>query len=722
MNKDQRKLLTTIEKTINDLTEGIEPKDFEEYIFTTLFYLFLSTNIIKYIKEHYKRNYDKMSDEESKRFEAELIDKLDYFIKPSDLFQRIVKERINDEYLDSILDSIYGRIEKSSSKKLIDTFKVADLKSKKLGEEDIERSSKLSKLLINISKIKYDITEVDHDTLGDTYEYFLGNFSKGHAAKNGAFYTPSSLAKLLNRISVAFNKEHPRNVYDPTCGSGSLLINYTKFNRDITVYGKERSYDTYCLSKMNMILNNVKEYNISKGDTLLEYDKDEKEKYDLILSNPPFGISWNPDLIDPDDERFNNIPALPPKGKADFAFILHIIYTLSKEGLALVIDTPTMLTRDNENERSIRKYLIEQNLIDSIILLPSALFTNTTTDVCLFIIRKNKIDNKVRFVNASSLLSKEENKNILSDEDIENIVELICNNQDDVKYSHTADIDEIIKNNYDLHVIRYVKYKHKLEEKTPINDWLMSISRTGASNFIPMSNTKIIKLREKAKILKSSLFSNDKIIKEYGIEYKPIIEIADVNTGLNKRKKFKTKSIYPYYYITSKEIINGKIMPTGNTQKISEEAKKLVRNKSKLEVNDLLFAISESEVKTTVITENELDYSMDENVYVIKIKPEYKNTINPYYLRFVMASDYFKSQVNANLANAKAKKINKGKFENLIVPIISPEVQKIIAKDFIQLEEAHIELMNEMINELNIRKKEYLYYINQSINSIQNIK
>lgn len=722
MDKKQRNLLDSVKKSIDGLTGGTSAWDFKDYVFSILFYRFLSSNIIKYIKENYRRNYDKMSDEESLKFKEDIIKNLDYFIKPSELFQRIVKEKIDSNYLDIILDSIFKNIEKSSSKKLTDTFKIVNLQSKQLGEEGEERSKKTAGLLNAINKIKYDINEGMHDTLGDAYEFFLGNYNKSHSLKQGVFYTPNTVAKLLNNITLIYGKDKPKNIYDPTCGSGSLLINYIRFNKNVIVHGQEKSYDTYSLCKMNMILNNVKEYHITNGDTLLQYNSNEKEKYDLILSNPPFGISWNPSLITPDDERFNKLPNQPPKNKADYAFIMHILYTLGKDGLALIIDTPTMLSRDNDIEKSIRKYLVEENVIDTILLLPRDLFTNTTTDICIFICKKNKINNNILFVNASTIFTKEGSNTILSDNDIETICELIKNKKDVKKISHLASLDEIIKNDYNLHVVSYVKYENKLEEEIKPNNWLNNISRPNPSNTMLLLNSKNNCLIEKSIKLNKSINNNLDNITKHGVKYLSIKNISTVNSGLNKRSKFKPKSIYPYYYITSKEIDDGQIIPSDNTQRIDEVAKDLVKQKTKLEINDILFAISESEIKTTVITEEELDYSMDENVYIIKIKPNYKDKIDPYYLRYVMASDFFKSQVSNNLANSKAKRINKGNFEKLLIPVIPLDAQKQISMSFIELEKAYIDIKNQIMKDLFVKKKEYKSRINESIKLIQNDK
>ena len=697
MNQNKQNLYSTLWKIIDELQGATDAWSFKYYPIILLFYRFLSTNLINYVKETFTINYLNLSDNESLAIKQKIIDDNDFFILPSKLFQNVIKTDINSQYLNVILDSIFNEIETSSKYKLTGIFREFDAKSNVLGETDSERSNKLAQLLLCIKKLKQeDINDTENDTFGDIYEFLINNYARTSGRLGGVYFTPNTLSTLLSKIASSY-LDKPKNIYDPTCGTGALLLEYLKQNSHVEVYGQEISPSSYNLCKMNMILHNVKEYNLTLGDTLAKPISIYENKFDIILSNPPFRTKWDSSSISNADKRFNGLSTLPPNDKADYAFILHSLYTLSENGVAAIVVSPGILNRGHE-EKLIREYLVKKNLIDTIILLPNNLFYGTSINVCIMTLRKKKEDNNILFVDATSEYIKNNKRNELSNNNINNILTLVKERKTFNGKSYLASANEIINNSYNLAITSYVKTSRALPlvSSEEIAESLESITAQKQELLNELHNhTKDIDF-----FIKNSLKSNNKVI--------PLNNIAhSIRTGLNPRDYFNLIDNGPYYYITPKEIIDQSIVTTSQTKKVDVNAKKRINGYSHFEVGDVLFSLSGDEIKTAIVEETHKDYDINESIYIIKPNLD---LINPKYLMYLLESDYLREQINKNLCYGRIKKIGIQKFRELPIPEIPKDIQNQISDQLDKLKTIKLQLETLHAKEGELIINKYQHY------------
>lgn len=707
MNQNKQNLYSTLWKIIDELQGATDAWSFKYYPIILLFYRFLSTNLINYVKETFTINYLNLSDNESLEIKQKTIADNDFFILPSKLFQNVIKTDIKSQYLNVILDSIFNEIETSSKYKLTGIFREFDAKSNVLGETDSERSNKLAQLLLCIKNLKQvDINDTENDTFGDIYEFLINNYARTSGRLGGVYFTPNTLSTLLSKIANLYI-DKPKNIYDPTCGTGSLLLEYIKQNSNVEVYGQEISPSSYNLCKMNMILHNVKDYNLTLGDTLAKPISIYEKKFDIILSNPPFRTKWDSSSISNEDKRFYGLSTLPPNDKADYAFILHSLYTLNENGVAAVVVSPGILNRGHE-EKLIREYLVKKNLIDTIVLLPSNLFYGTSINVCIMTLRKKKEDNNILFVDATSEYIKNNKRNELSNNNIDNVLTLVKERKTFNGKSYLATTDEIINNSYNLAITSYVKTSRTLPlvSSEEISESLESISAQKQELLNELHNhTKDIDF-----FIKNSLKSNNKVI--------PLNNIAhSIRTGLNPRDYFNLIDDGPYYYITPKEIIDQSIVTTSQTKKVDVNAKKRINGYSHFEVGDVLFSLSGDEIKTAIVEETHKDYDINESIYIIKPNLD---LINPKYLMYLLESDYLREQINKNLCYGRIKKIGIKKFRELPIPDIPQDIQNQISEKLDKLKtiKLQLETLHSKEGELIINK--YQHYKNKPFESNKN--
>lgn len=707
MNQNKQNLYSTLWKIIDELQGATDAWSFKYYPIILLFYRFLSTNLINYVKETFTINYLNLSDNESLAIKQKTIADNDFFILPSKLFQNVIKTDINSQYLNVILDSIFNEIETSSKYKLNGIFREFDAKSNVLGETDSERSNKLAQLLLCIKKLKQeDISETEYDTFGDIYEFLINNYARTSGRLGGVYFTPNTLSTLLSKIANSYI-DKPKNIYDPTCGTGSLLLEYIKQNSNVEVYGQEISPSSYNLCKMNMILHNVKEYNLTLGDTLAKPISIYENKFDIILSNPPFRTKWDSSSISNEDKRFNGLSTLPPNDKADYAFILHSLYTLNENGVAAIVVSPGILNRGHE-EKLIREYLVKKNLIDTIILLPNNLFYGTSINVCIMTLRKKKEDNNILFVDATSEFIKNNKRNELSNNNIDNILTLVKERKTFNGKSYLASANEIINNSYNLAITSYVKTNRVLPlvSSEEIAESLESITAQKQELLNELHNhTKDIDF-----FIKNSLKSNNKVIPLNNIAY-------SIRTGLNPRDYFNLIDDGPYYYITPKEIMDQTIVTTSQTKKVDVKAKKRINGYSHFEVGDVLFSLSGDEIKTAIVEETHKDYDINESIYIIKPNLD---LINPKYLMYLLESDYLREQINKNLCYGRIKKIGIQRFRELPIPEIPKDIQNQISDQLDKLKtiKLQLEALHAKEGELIINK--YQHYKSKPFESNKN--
>lgn len=707
MNQNKQNLYSTLWKIIDELQGATDAWSFKYYPIILLFYRFLSTNLINYVKETFTINYLNLSDNESLEIKQKTIADNDFFILPSKLFQNVIKTDINSQYLNVILDSIFNEIETSSKYKLTGIFREFDAKSNVLGETDSERSNKLAQLLLCIKKLKQeDINDTEYDTFGDIYEFLINNYARTSGRLGGVYFTPNTLSTLLSKIASSY-LDKPKNIYDPTCGTGALLLEYLKQNSNIEVYGQEISPSSYNLCKMNMILHNVKEYNLTLGDTLAKPISIYENKFDIILSNPPFRTKWDSSSISSEDKRFNELSTLPPNDKADYAFILHSLYTLNENGVAAIVTSPGILNRGHE-EKLIREYLVKKNLIDTIILLPNNLFYGTSINVCIMTLRKKKEDNNILFVDATSEYIKNNKRNELSNNNIDNILTLVKQRKTINGKCYLASANEIINNSYNLAITSYIKTNRVLPlvSSEEIAESLESITAQKQELLNELHNhTKDIDF-----FIKNSLKSSNKVIPLNNIAY-------SIRTGLNPRDYFNLIDDGPYYYITPKEIMDQTIVTTSQTKKVDVNAKKRINGYSHFEVGDVLFSLSGDEIKTAIVEETHKDYDINESIYIIKPNLD---LINPKYLMYLLESDYLREQINKNLCYGRIKKIGIQKFRELPIPEIPKDIQNQISDQLDKLKTIKLQLETLHAKEGELIINKYQHYKNKPFESNKN--
>jgi len=473
----QAALHTRLWAIANDLRGNMEASEFKNYILGLIFYKYLSEKVedrANKLLEEDNITYDKAWEDEEYReaLKEELLNQIGYFVEPDSLFSTLMK-KIEDGTFDvemlqgavnDITESTLGTESQDDFDHLFDDM---DLTSTKLGRDVKSRSKLIAKVMGNIAEISFKHEDTEIDVLGDAYEYLISQFAASAGKKAGEFYTPQNVSKILAKL-VTMDKEDLRNVYDPCCGSGSLLLRVSKEAKVRKFYGQELTSTTYNLARMNMLLHDVSYQNFDiRNDDTLETPKHLEEKFDAIVANPPYSANWSADPKFLDDERFSAYGKLAPKSKADYAFIQHMIYQLDDKGTMAVVLPHGVLFR-GAAEGTIREYLIkDKNYLDGIIGLPANLFYGTSIPTVILVFKKcRENSNDVLFIDASNDFEKGKNQNILRECDINKIIETYKNRETIDKYSYVATLDEIAENDYNLNIPRYVD---TFEEEAPID-------------------------------------------------------------------------------------------------------------------------------------------------------------------------------------------------------------------------------------------------------------
>lgn len=466
----------------DELRGAVDGWDFKNYVLGTMFYRYISENLANYINQgeieagNPDFDYAKLSDEEAEGARDGLVQEKGFFILPSELFWNVLDRAADDENLNETLEGIFRHIEASakgtpSEANVVGLFDDYDVNSNKLGATVAKRNEKLVKLLRGVAAMNLgNVQDHDIDAFGDAYEYLMTMYASNAGKSGGEFFTPADVSELLTRLDTV-GKTEINKVYDPACGSGSLLLKAEKvLGRDAIrngFFGQEINITTYNLCRINMHLHDVgfDKFNIACEDTLTAPQHWDDEPFELIVSNPPYSIKWagddNPLLIN--DPRFSPAGVLAPKSKADMAFIMHSLSWLATGGTAAIVCFPGIMYRGGA-EQKIRKYLIDNNFIDCIIQLPSNLFFGTSIATCIMVLKKGKADNKTLFIDASAECIKVTNNNKLTQENIERIVDTFANRAEEAHFSHLASYEEIADNDYNLSVSTYVEAEDTREK------------------------------------------------------------------------------------------------------------------------------------------------------------------------------------------------------------------------------------------------------------------
>ena len=490
MTEDQKKRLEAqLWNIANELRGKMDADEFRDYILGFIFYKYLSEKQYLFANQLLEtetiKDYALITDaEDIEAIREESLEKLGYFLRPKELFSAIAKrgnvnvdeddEESAGNFILEDLQGILNAIEQStmgtdSEDDFNKLFEDLDLNSTKLGRTVNARNTLIAKVLAHLDKIDFELNKVDSDVLGDAYEYLIAQFASGAGKKAGEFYTPQQVSKVLAKI-VTLDKTKIKSAYDPTCGSGSLLLRIAREAEVGHFYGQELNRTTYNLCRMNMILHDVhySRFDIQQEDTL-EEPMHPDEQFEAVVANPPFSAKWkganNP--LNETDDRFSQYGKIAPASKADFAFVQHMIHQLADNGTAAVVLPHGVLFR-GAAEGVIRQYIIkEQNYLDAVIGLPPNLFYGTSIPACILVLKKCRVDDdNILFIDASTEFEKRGNQNYLTDEYVEKIVHTYADRETVEKYAYVASLSEIAENDYNLNIPRYVD---TFEEEEPVD-------------------------------------------------------------------------------------------------------------------------------------------------------------------------------------------------------------------------------------------------------------
>ena len=472
-------LQSQIWKIANDVRGSVDGWDFKQYVLGTLFYRFISENFAKHFEQGDDSiNYAEFPDDAiPEELKIDAIKTKGYFIYPSQLFCNIAKAANNNENLNTDLANIFSAIENSangypSELDIKGLFADFDTTSNRLGNTVKDKNTTLAAVIKGVEGLNFgEFTDNQIDLFGDAYEFLISNYAANAGKSGGEFFTPQSVSKLIAQLAI-HNQTSINKIYDPAAGSGSLLLQAKKQFDDHIIedgfYGQEINHTTYNLARMNMFLHNINydKFQMALGNTLLEPHFADEKPFDAIVSNPPYSVKWigsdDPTLIN--DDRFAPAGVLAPKSKADFAFVLHALSYLSPKGRAAIVCFPGIFYRGGA-EQKIRKYLIDNNFVETVIALAPNLFFGTSIAVNILVLSKHKNDNTIQFIDASGeeFYKKETNNNILNNEHIEKIMTMFDNKEEVAHVATSVPYDEIVENEYNLSVSSYVEAKDNRE-------------------------------------------------------------------------------------------------------------------------------------------------------------------------------------------------------------------------------------------------------------------
>lgn len=479
--QERSELHRTIWSIANDLRGSVDGWDFKNYVLGALFYRYISENLCAYINKIEKESgnnefdYAALSDEDAEAAREQMVQTKGFFLLPSELFVNVLKNAPADENLNETLDRVFKNIEQSaqgceSEDDLKGLFADFDVNSNKLGGTVADRNKRLVRLLDGIAQMKLGALQDNTiDAFGDAYEYLMTMYASNAGKSGGEFFTPQEVSELLTRLTVV-GKTEVGKVYDPACGSGSLLLKFAKIlgreNVRQGFYGQEINITTYNLCRINMFLHDVPydKFYIAHGDTLINPQHWDDAPFEAIVSNPPYSIKWegntNPLLIN--DPRFAPAGVLAPNSKADMAFVMHCLSWLAPNGVAAIVCFPGIMYREGK-EKKIRQYLIDNNYVDCVIQLPDNLFFGTSIATCIMVLKKSKADNSTLFIDASNECVKVANNNKLTAANIESIVKIFSDRKDVDHVAKLVPNSAIAEQDYNLSVSSYVEKEDKRE-------------------------------------------------------------------------------------------------------------------------------------------------------------------------------------------------------------------------------------------------------------------
>ena len=695
--QERAELHKTIWRIANDLRGAIDGWDFKQYVLGFLFYRFISENLKKYINDGEikagNKNFDYalLSDEQAEYGRNATVIEKGFYILPSELFENVRKNASKDKDLNITLKKVFDNIENSAKgtpaeKDVKGLFADIDVNSNKLGNTVIERNVKLVKMLDSIGELNLgNYKDNTIDTFGDAYEFLMTMYASNAGKSGGEFFTPQEVGELLAKITLV-DKTEVNKVYDPCCGSGGLLLKFAKVlgkeNVKQGFYGQENNLTTYNLCRINMFLHdiNYNNFDIALGDTLLKPAHWDNEPFDAIVSNPPYSTKWegknNPLLIN--DPRFAPAGVLAPAGKADYAFILHMLSWLSEKGTAAIVEYTGALRRPLA-EKKIRKYLVDNNYIDSIINMPTNLFFGTPIDTCIMVLKKSKKTNDIAFIDARDEYIKNTKNNVLSKENIDNIIAYY---KDRVEVENKCIIysnEDIKKRNYNLYVTEYTHKKDDVIEE----------SQEEISEKIHLSMIQQNEIRKDIEEIRNEI---SKIINgNEDVEIKPLEEIVDYI----QPNKYRVSSTHYDDSFKTPVLTAGQTFILGYTN----------------EQNDIF----EASKKEPVIIFDDFTTSSQWVDFNFKVKssamkilvPKDENIILKYVYYYIKKLQYQPTEHARQWIQT---------FSKIEIPIPKKELQLVLINLLDSINYAEKELMKELLLEKELREKEYNHIINRILN------
>lgn len=724
MSREQERaeLHRTIWAIANELRGSVDGWDFKNYVLGFLFYRFISEDLTAHINASEEEagntgfNYatDVTDADIDDDIRKQTIDEKGYFIYPTELFQNVAATADTNENLNITLANIFKNIEGSaigteSEQDMKGLFSDIDVNSPKLGGTTAKRNELLAKIMLNIGQMDLggDLRNAKIDAFGDAYEFLMTMYASNAGKSGGEFFTPQEVAELLARIACD-GKGKINKVYDPACGSGSLLLKFAKVlgpekAQQVSFYGQEINITTYNLCRINMFLHHVpfNMFDIRLGDTLIEPKHLADEPFDAIVSNPPYSTRWagdsNPLLIN--DDRYSPAGVLAPKTKADLAFTMHMLHHLATTGTAAIVEFPGVLYRGGA-EQKIRQYLIENNYVDCVIQLPANLFFGVGIATCIIVLKKSKSDNNVLFIDASEECVKDGNKNKLTDDNIQSVFDFFTNREDVEYKAKLVSCKDILANDSNLSVSSYVEKEDK-RDKIDIEDLNAEIAEL---------NKEITSLAcELDEIVKGNICI-DTLIKKFcpeGVDKKTLSSLCrSICTGLNPRTNFRlNEDGATNKYVTVKEIATNKIVFSDSTDRISNKAKEIINRRSHLEKGDILFSGIGTIGKVVYVDMETENWDCSESVFLLKPN----ESVCGKYLAYTLISKDVVSQYESCAAGAIMRGVRKATLESLQIPLPPLPIQQ----EIVSVLDSFTTLIDKMKQETILRQKQYEYYREQ---------
>ena len=720
---ERTELHKTIWRIANDLRGSVDGWDFKSYVLGMLFYRFISENLTAYINAHERRsgsadfNYADFSDDLAERGRKEMVKEKGFYILPSELFVNVRARARSDDNLNETLHRIFTNIETSatgteSERDMKGLFDDIDVNSAKLGSTVAKRNAKLVKLLDAIGDLPLndasDFSQNSIDLFGDAYEYLMTMYASEAGKSGGEFFTPQEVSELLARMTVV-GKTAVRKVYDPACGSGSLLLKFAKVlgkeHVHMGFYGQEINLTTYNLCRINMFLHNInfEEFDIAHGDTLTDPEHLDDGPFEAIVSNPPYSIKWegknNPLLIN--DPRYSPAGVLAPPSKADLAFTMHILSCLSADGVAAIVEFPGVLYRGGA-EQKIRQYLIDHNFVDAVIQLPPDLFFGTSIATCIIVLKKSKEDEGILFIDASDEFVRSGNKNKLTEKNQQKILDA---------YTHRKSLDYFAQF---VHRLDVADQDHNLAVSSYViaEDTREKIDIQVLNAQIALIVMRQQALREKIQAIiadlhrRSGLNKIEALIEKLcpeGVEFKALGEIGDILNGYSFKSKNYTKEgirVIRISDVQKGEISNKnlKYYPNHTREQISRYI---------LNDGDLLMSLTGNVGRVAMLQKLDLPAALNQRVACIRVK---STNMLTRFLFHLFNQNTFENDAMKNSTGGGQKNLGITWLRNYKVPVPPLDVQNAIVEILDAFTALQQELEVQLEAELEARKKQYQYY------------